>query len=104
MEPQAKVLPALVIASILGGFAWVRDVDGRLLIIEDDLTEAIEVVRMLHPPRIAADSAPPVLLTAPSPKADKRRQMLQSLKEQARSPQTDGDDDDSARPPPLPDS
>ena len=45
---------SLMTASIIAGFSFIKDVESRLAIIEDDLGETVEVVGMLHPPSRAS--------------------------------------------------
>lgn len=76
---------SLMTASIIAGFSFIKDVESRLAIIEDDLGETVEVVGMLHPPQRASvdDSfvGPPV--TYADNKKEKRKKILDRLKEQA---------------------
>ena len=62
----AGVAVSVLTATMLGGAAWVRDVDIRLSIVEDDLTETVEIVGLLHPPTRLSVIC--LLYTSPSPR------------------------------------
>ena len=70
-------------ASIIAGFSFIKDVESRLAIIEDDLGETVEVVGMLHPPQRASvhDVAD---VTYADNKKKKRKKTLERLKDQVK--------------------
>jgi|TARA_Y100000310_G_scaffold239067_1_gene242618 hypothetical protein len=42
---------ALLTAALLGGVSFVKDIESRLAVIEDDLNETVKIVGSLHPPQ-----------------------------------------------------
>ena len=49
-EALQKLGLAILSACIFGSWPWIRDIETRLVIIEDDLDEAVNVIGALHPP------------------------------------------------------
>ena len=74
---------SLMTASIIAGFSFIKDVESRLAIIEDDLGETVEVVGMLHPPSRASLSVESETFYADN-KKKKRKKTLDRLREQAK--------------------
>jgi alpha/beta superfamily hydrolase len=50
-EISTKLIMALLTAALLGGFSFVKDIESRLAVIEDDLDETVKIVGSLHPPQ-----------------------------------------------------
>lgn len=94
----AGLAVSLGTAAILGGAAWVRDIDVRVALLEDDLTETVEIVALLHPPVRASVRHAEAFHAAGArqDKAQQRRALLQQLQAQAVRVEYAGDDDDSA--------
>lgn len=74
---------SLMTASIIAGFSFIKDVESRLAIIEDDLGETVEVVGMLHPPQRASVSDVSDVTYADN-KKKKRKKTLDRLKDQVK--------------------
>ena len=45
-----KLVLTIITATIFGGWNWIRDIETRIAIIEDDLDETVTVIGVLHPP------------------------------------------------------
>jgi len=105
----ASIALGLMGSAIVGGAVWVRDMDVRVALLEDDLTETVETMAILHP---IADAQDPPEWTLTAPKGREQAYARQRLLEQLReSPVLDDDDssgdDDSAadtEPPPKQES
>lgn len=84
-----KLVLTLLTASLFGGWSWIRDIETRIAILEDDLDETVTVIGVLHPPspiRPAVFAAAEFLeLAAPGkcgPRCESRRKKLRKLKPQ----------------------
>tara|TARA_R110000744_G_scaffold44498_4_gene99248 strand:- start:1173 stop:1499 length:327 start_codon:yes stop_codon:yes gene_type:complete len=75
------VVASLLAAAILGGFSFIKQVESRLAVIEDDLGETIEVVGLLHPPQRASLVEDSDIAYADN-KKKKRKEILDRLKRQ----------------------
>lgn len=85
-----KLVLAILSAAIFGSFTWIRDMDLRMAIIEDDLDETVTIIGVLHPPSPSPSAilAPPELMRAGlvptgdgcGPRCKKRRQKLKELR------------------------
>ena len=92
------ILTTLLTTLIVGGFVWVQEIGTRLALVEDDLSETVDVISLLHPPqRAELHLRTPVFHT--SDKHEQRRSKLEQLKQQCEEPPPVGDDDDSSAPP-----
>ena len=95
---------ALIVSAIGAGFVWVQDIGTRLALVEDDLTETVDVMMVLHP-RSPSASLPPgsfFLADGKQQQHQERKRALNQLRQQTVK-QPPGDDDDSASgTPPLP--
>lgn len=76
------IVATLLTTAILGGFSFIKEVESRLAIIEDDLGETVDVVGMLHPPQRASIHDTPDVTYADN-KKKKRKKTLDRLKKQA---------------------
>ena len=74
---------SLMTATIIAGFSFIKEVESRLAIIEDDLGETVEVVGMLHPPQRASVAAKYRIYYTDN-KEKKRKKTLDRLREQAK--------------------
>lgn len=96
-----KILISVSVAAILGGFAWVRDIDKRMVMLDvlsDDLDNVVGTMQMLHPPRSSELHAAEETFFGSDSGSPKRRKMLEQLRQQTAPPVAKGDDDDSAAP------
>ena len=78
----SSVLIALVIAAILGGFSWVREVDKKVALLEDDLGEVIEALSRAQGD--AASPAPTVRRSKSSCDAQCRKERKKRRRKQLR--------------------
>ena len=76
------IVASLLTTAILGGFSFIKEVESRLAIIEDDLGETVEVVGLLHPPQRAEVFKNSDIAYTDS-KDKKRKEILDRLKKQA---------------------
>ena len=110
-----KLVLAILSAAIFGGWTWIRDIETRLAIIEDDLDEAVSIIGILHPPSpspTAIYDAPELMEAGLVPtgggcnaRCKKRRQRLRELRPQKEAPPdagapSDTEDDQGPQEPP----
>ncbi len=77
------VIASLMTTSIIAGFSFIKQVESRLAVIEDDLGETVEVVGMLHPPQRSSVHVTPEIYYADR-KKKKRKKVLDRLKKQVK--------------------
>tara|TARA_Y100000310_G_scaffold58087_1_gene53287 strand:- start:682 stop:1017 length:336 start_codon:yes stop_codon:yes gene_type:complete len=75
------VIASLMTTAIIGGFSFIKQVESRLAVIEDDLGETVEIVGMLHPPQRSSVHITPEVYYADN-KKKKRKKILDRLKKQ----------------------
>ena len=97
------MISTLVVSAIGAGFLWVQAIGTRVALIEDDLTETVDVMMVLHPRGPAASLAvEPLFFTDDKEKQHEERQRaLKELRAQMVEPPP-GDADDSAGGSPRP--
>ena len=77
------VIASLMTTAVIAGFSFIKQVESRLAVIEDDLGETVEVVGMLHPPQRSSVHVTPEIYYADS-KKKKRKKVLDRLKKQVK--------------------
>ena len=93
-----KILVSVVIAAILGAFAWGREVDKKLVLLDvlsGDLDDVVDTMKMLHPPRGVERPTQLDVFFGSDGRSSKRRKTLERLRQQVETPPP-GDDDASA--------
>ena len=96
-----KLVLTIITATIFGGWNWIRDIETRIAIIEDDLDETVTVIGVLHPPspiRPATFFADAIASDKCGPRCQARRKNLRDLKPDAPTPDA-GDDNEGQEAP-----
>ena len=78
------IIVALIVAAIIGGWNWMQDMTTRVAIIEDDLTETIEVLHTLIQPRPRRPAAVREIKERKKRKQTRRAKRRSQLKELAK--------------------
>lgn len=110
-ENLQKLVLAILSAAIFGGWTWIRDIETRIAIIEDDLDETVTIIGALHPPSPSPSAmygAPELLQAGILPLGDgcgarckERRGKLRELRPDRpppdAGPSPDGSEDEGAQ-------
>ena len=80
------IIVALIVAAIIGGWNWMQDMTTRVALLEDDLTETIEVLHTINRPLRQRPKAERDVVERKRRKQSKRAKRRSQLKALSNTP------------------